>query len=153
MRCFDYYENTGEPISHYVQVIRDKERELKFQHGVAVLPHDARQRMLETGKNRQQTIESLGLKAEITPDHRVDDGIEAVRRMLPNCWFDDTRAEYGIDCLRMYRSEFDEKNNVLKPRPVHDWTSHGADAFRAGAMYQPRNHQWEPLKYDNRGII
>ena len=37
---------------------------------------------------------------------------------------------HGIDALRQYRAEWDEKNRILKPTPVHDWASHPADGFR-----------------------
>ena len=72
--------------------------------------------------------------------HRVEDGINAVRTILPRCWFDARKCVRGIDALKLYRSEFDDKLQALKPRPVHDWTSHAADAFRYMAM------AWKEMK-------
>jgi phage terminase large subunit len=66
--------------------------------------------------------------------HRVEDGINAVRTIIPRCWFDARKCARGIDALKLYRSEYDDKLQALKPRPVHDWTSHAADAFRYLAM-------------------
>jgi hypothetical protein len=60
-------------------------------------------------------------------------------------WFDKDKCERGIDCLRMYRAEYDDKNQVLKTRPLHDWASHGADAMRTGVMGfddEPRSKAW-----------
>jgi hypothetical protein len=64
----------------------------------------------------------------------VEDGIAAVRLALSRCWFDTKACERGIEALRLYRCEWDERNRVLKPRPVHDWASHGADALRCLVM-------------------
>jgi hypothetical protein len=66
--------------------------------------------------------------------HRVEDGINAVRTIIPRCWFDSRKCARGVDALKLYRSEYDDKLQALKPRPVHDWTSHAADAFRYLAM-------------------
>jgi len=39
-------------------------------------------------------------------------------------------------------------------RPVHDWASHGSDAFRVGAMHKGRQEKrWEPITYSNKGIL
>ncbi len=66
--------------------------------------------------------------------HRLEDGINAVRLFLPRCWFDARSCARGIDALKLYRSEFDDKLQALRPAPIHDWTSHAADAFRYLAM-------------------
>ena len=50
--------------------------------------------------------------------------------MLPRCWFDRRKCKAGLEALKMYRADYDEKMKTLKPRPLHDWTSHAADAFR-----------------------
>jgi phage terminase large subunit len=60
----------------------------------------------------------------------VDDGIGAVRNMLPRCWFDAEKCAQGIEALKQYRCEYDEEKKVFSPRPLHDWTSDYADAFR-----------------------
>ena len=73
-------------------------------------------------------------KPRLVPDHKVEDGIEAVRETLARCWFDADRTEAGLDALRQYRSEYDEKKLVFSNNPLHDWTSHAADAFRYLAM-------------------
>ena len=80
-------------------------------------------------------LESLGLKnITVAPMHRVEDGINAVRTIIPRCWFDQSKCARGIDALKLYRAEYDDKLQTLKPRPVHDWTSHAADSFRYLAM-------------------
>jgi hypothetical protein len=67
----------------------------------------------------------------LVADHKVMDGINAARMTLPRVWFDRTKCEAGLETLRQYAAEFDEKMRAFKdnPRPVH-WSNHAADAFR-----------------------
>ena len=70
----------------------------------------------------------------IAPKLSVDQGIQAVRTMLPRIWFDAKKCERGVAALRQYRAEYDEERKVLSNRPLHDWTSHGCDAMRMFAV-------------------
>lgn len=131
VRIIDYYEASGADLGHYVREIKSK----PYIYGGHIMPHDAQAKELGTGKTRLEVLESLGLQnLTVAPMHRVEDGINAVRVFLPKCWFDAAKCARGIEALKLYRSEFDEKLQALKPRPVHDWTSHGADAMRYLAM-------------------
>jgi hypothetical protein len=131
IRIIDYYEASGVDLGHYVREVQGK----PYQYAGHILPHDAQAKELGTGKTRIEVLESLGMRnLTIAPMHRVEDGINAVRVFLPRCWFDKTKTARGIDALKLYRSEYDDKNQVLRPRPVHDWTSHSADSFRYLAM-------------------
>ena len=100
-----------------------------------IVPHDAQAKELGTGKSRLEVLERLGLRnVTLAPLHRVEDVINAVRVFIPRCWFDATRCARGIDALRLYRADYDERLKMLRPQPVHDWTSHAADSFRYLAM-------------------
>jgi hypothetical protein len=57
-----------------------------------------------------------------------------VRQILHRCWFDETRCANGLEALRQYQSEWDDKKKKFRDEPLHDWTSHPADAFRYLAM-------------------
>ena len=142
-----HYENSGFGLDHYVEWIKGLDHPVHMNF----LPHDAEARELQSGKSRIEYLEGRTLKCMIVPRHEVDDGINAVRTLFPRIWFDKTHCARGIDCLRMYRSEFDEKNQVLKSRPLHNWASHSADAFRYGVMgaEEPR----EKAKAKNRPAI
>jgi phage terminase large subunit len=88
-----------------------------------IVPHDAQARELGTGKSRLEVLASLGLKhITLAPLHRIEDGIKAVRMLLPRCWFDAAKCARGLDALKLYRAEYDDKLQVLRPHPVHDWT-------------------------------
>jgi hypothetical protein len=130
IRIIDYYEGSGVDLGHYARELLNK----PYIYAGHIVPHDAQAKELGTGKSRLEVLESLGLKnLNVAPMHRVEDGINAVRVMLPKCWFDGKCAR-GIEALKLYRAEFNDKLRALKPRPVHDWTSHAADAFRYLAM-------------------
>jgi phage terminase large subunit len=153
LRVIDYYENNGESLGHYANVLQDKAKENEWNYGDHVFPHDVRQRSLDTGRTRVETLQNLGVEPTIIPQMKVEDGIEAVRRKLKNCWFDEMKCRRGIDALRQYRSQYDEKNQVFKLRPVHDWASHAADAFRYGCLHEPMKLDWADIEYSNTGIV
>lgn len=125
VRIMDYHENHGVGLDHYVKWIRDN----NYQSAEHILPHDVQVRELGSGRSRLEVLQEAGLRVKIAPRMAVDDGIQAVRRLLPRCYFD-PRTKQGVDCLRNYRREYDEKRQVFYDRPLHDWSSHGSDAFR-----------------------
>ena len=99
------------------------------------MPHDAQAKELGTGKSRLEVLESLGLKSiTLAPLHRIEDGINAVRRIFRACVFDEAGCTAGLKALRAYRKEWDDAHGHLSAHPRHDWASHGADAFRTFAM-------------------
>jgi hypothetical protein len=130
VRIIDNYENHGHGLPHYVGVLNAR----GYDYGHDFVPHDARVRELGTGKTRVETLASLGRKPRLVPGHKVEDGINAARLMLKQAWFDAERCRDGIEALRQYRTEFDDKTRAFKNTPRHDWTSHQADALRYLAM-------------------
>lgn len=129
IRLIDYYESSGVGLDHYVAKLREGRR-ARYTYAEHWLPHDAEHRELSTGRSRLETLRNLGLEARVLPVARIEDGINAVRMLLPRVWIDKARCAEGIRALQHYRSEWDEKRKVLRPRPLHDWSSHGADALR-----------------------
>jgi len=151
IRVIDYYENAGVGLDHYARVLQEK----GYIYKEHILPHDVRVKELGSGKSRLETLDNLGIRPiTIAPQLGVDDGIQAVRSILPRCWFDAEKAERGIDCLRQYHREYNEINKSWNGRPKHDWASHGADAFRYFAVgYSPISDNWsEPIKRRIRGV-
>ncbi len=126
IRVIDYYENSGEGLSHYAKIVKEKD----YVYGEHLAPHDIQVREMGTGKSRLEVARELGIRFRVVPNLRIDDGIEAVRTTLPKCWFDEKKCSHLIESLRQYRKDFDEKNKVFRDRPLYDWTSHPADAFR-----------------------
>lgn len=126
IHLIDYYENSGKDIAYYVSVLKDR----GYTYGTDWLPHDAEAGELGTGKSIKEMLEGLQRAVEIAPKLTPEEGINAARMVLSRCWFDEDKTQRGIDCLTNYRWDIDKSTKELKPRPVHDWASHGADAFR-----------------------
>jgi phage terminase large subunit len=131
VHLIDYYEASGAGLGHYVKELNAR----PYIYAGHVLPHDAKAHLQdEVGRTRIEILESLGLKnLEVLPQHERMDGIEAGRVLMSRCWFDATKCARGIEALKQYRTEYDDKLKVFRNRPLHDWTSHAADAFRYGA--------------------
>lgn len=130
LHVVDYYEASGEGLEHYARMLQGK----PYVWGTHYLPHDAAARELGTGTSRVETLARLGIKATVVPAQAKDDSINAVRLMLPRCWFDAERCKVGLEALRLYRRDYDERLKTFRDRPRHDWTSHAADAFAVFAV-------------------
>lgn len=126
VHVIDYYASSGVGLDHYARILKDK----PYVYGEHIYPHDVAVSELGTGTTRLETLRKLGLPGRVLKAARVDDGINAVRMLLPRCWFDLERCESGLDALRMYQRDWDDKAQDFRSSPRHDWTSHGADAFR-----------------------
>lgn len=137
IRVIDYLEGSGVGLDWYAKQLKDK----PYAYGQHILPHDVEVKELGTGKSRKEILEGLGIKVEVAPKLPVDDGIQSARLMLNRCWFDRENTERGVEALKQYRREYDEKNKAFKVRPLHDWTSHAADAFRYLAVGLQKKRQ------------
>lgn len=140
IRFIDYYENSRQSLDHYAQVLLN---EKKYLYGDHYMPHDATSQSLQTGESVQEFAEGLGIKPVITVERpkntaAVIAGINQGRRVFNRCFFDENKCEAGLAALSAYRSGYDKKKRKMGTRPIHDWTSHAADAFRTFAM------GWEP---------
>ena len=130
VRVVHAYENQGEGLNHYIQYLHDWRTKHQCILGQHYAPHDIQVRELGTGKSRLETARKLGINFRVVPRLTVEDGIHAARALLPKCYFEKTECKDGLLALRRYRKEFDEKKGVYKNNPLHDWSSHFADAFR-----------------------
>ena len=131
IRCLDYHSSNGQPIAFYTGIIASREAERGYTYGTHYLPHDARAKTLASNRSIiEQLSDKIALKSmKIVPMLSLQDGIQATRLALTRAWFDH-KCEDGIECLRQYQREYDEDKKVFRDKPRHDWTSHGADAFR-----------------------
>src|SRR6185503_14975049 len=120
-RLIDYHEASGMGFDYYAKVLTDK----GYHYGDHYFPHDIEHQMIGMDKSRIATLAGLGIRVSVVPQGDINDGINATRRLLDSCWIDKKRCARGLECLRQYRREWDEKGKVWKPRPLHDWASHG----------------------------
>jgi phage terminase large subunit len=140
LRIVDYYEASGEGLPHYAKVLQDK----NYTYGRHMAPHDIQVRELGTGRSRLEVAASLGIRFETVPrvhtsvSGEVEEGIHAARMLLSRCWFDATRCKALLESLQHYRREYNTRLNEFRATPVHDWSSHGADALRyLATWYKP----------------
>ena len=94
------------------------------------LPHDARAKNLQTGRSIVEQTIKRGYRPRIVPDHKLRDGVAAARKLLPYTYWNLPLCSSGIEAMKSYRREWDEKLLCFRERPVHDWASHVADMFR-----------------------
>lgn len=125
LRIIDYYEAAGYGLDHYAKVLGQK----PYLYGKHYGPHDIKVRELGTGKSRWEVAKGLGITFDVVKQMDVADGINAARMTIPRMYFDRLKTATGLDALRQYREKIDEKRQVSMG-PLHDWTSHAADAFR-----------------------
>ena len=106
--------------------------------GEVWLPHDARAKNLQTGKSVVEQFLDNGITPRLVPDHHVKDGIAAARKVLPMVTIDLTPTSDPevpvtgdlLEALKAYRREWDEDHQIFSEKPLHDWASDFADAFR-----------------------
>ena len=126
----DHYESSGEELGHYISIIKNK----PYNYTTHFLPHDAKQRELQTGMTRVEFFENNGIhNIEVlrpTNFQLGQDDINMIARpKFSKIWIDRDKCERGLKCLRAYHYEYDEKNKLLKDKPEHDWSSHSSSAF------------------------
>jgi phage terminase large subunit len=126
-RVIDFYENQGEGIAHYVKQLQSK----TYVYGTHYMPHDAGSGSIQTGRTVQDIAYEIGLKATVLErESDIQVGIEAVRSLLSIAYIDEKKCGHLIKCLENYHKKFNEKTNYYSESPLHDWSSHAADAVR-----------------------
>lgn len=154
----DYYSASGWGLDHYAKVLQDR----GYKYGRHYFPFDVEQRHLGAGTlahSRKTTLQNLGIQVDVVDKHQIEDGINAVRKMLPRCVFDVKKCEEGIKALQLYHREYDDERKVFLEKPYKDWTTHPADALRYLAMSltdkpaQPSATSWWKRKQPNKGWV
>jgi hypothetical protein len=155
IRLIDYYENRNFGLGHYADVVNSRGYRYAGHH----LPHDGVQRQLTTAEKAQSIqgqLLTLGLNyVDVIPRTKdVYADIQSVRSILPICKFD-KKCDEGIMALKQYRREYDEDRKCFKNTPYHDWTSHGADAFRMIPIIERTKvnirRDYEPVSWSGGG--
>ncbi|CAB4139739.1 hypothetical protein UFOVP353_11 [uncultured Caudovirales phage] len=141
VHVIDYYFASGMDIDHYAETVKGK----GYKQGKLFLPHDAKAKTLAArGKSIQEQLADHFTwgNIRIVPSLSLEDGIQAARKMFPKTYFD---QKLDLEPLRQYRREWDEDRKVFREKPLHNWTSHAADAFRMMAVaYQEERPKEEP---------
>jgi phage terminase large subunit len=142
-RKIDYLEFTGKGLPEAIKMLKEK----PYTYGKHFAPHDIQVRELGTGKSRLEVAKELGINFELVPNMLVQDGIDAGRRFFKKLWVDKTNCKDWLKLIPQYTKEYDEDKKIFKDKPLHDWTSHGADEHRYAAIVenQMSNENESPL--------
>lgn len=136
----DHYESSGEDLGHYVSYVQNK----PYNYNKHFLPHDAKSRELQTNMTRVEFFGQRGIfNVEVLRPTRFilgqDDISLVARPKFSKCWFDEEKCRRGLECLRAYHYDYDEKNQLLRSTPKHDWSSHSSSAFIYAMMAETEN--------------
>jgi hypothetical protein len=150
VRVIDYYEANGHSIDHYVKVLREK----PYLYARHLLPHDADKTELGSGMSIIEQLKSLGIRnTRVVPKLTLSEGIDRARLFLPKCVFDRKRCHEGIEALKVYRYNYDALAGVNSKKPVHNFASHAADAFRYLSIgFKPETLHAPRIDYPNLAI-
>jgi hypothetical protein len=126
IHVIDFMENNNVGVDWYAKELQTK----PYVYGNHWGPHDLKAKVWGTGKTQAEMARQQGIDFKIAPSQSIEDGIQSARAIFSRCIFDDEKCEKGLDCLVSYRKEWDEAKQTFKDNPLHDWSSHAADAFR-----------------------
>ena len=127
INVIDYVEGVGQTIGYYASELRRR----KYSDAVLYLPHDGSHTNNYTGKTYAHHWGEAGFDVVEVPNGGKGIAIveiEAIRRIMPRCWFNEITTEAGRDALGYYHERKDETRNVGLG-PDHDWASHASDSF------------------------
>jgi len=126
IRLIEYIEGSGESLSHWLGIVQSK----PYVYGKHLAPHDIMVHEYTSGMTRQASARKMGMN--LIPVTNVDliPGIDAVRNMLNACWFDEEKCAKGIKALENYKKQWNDRTATWMSQPLHNWASHGSDAFR-----------------------
>ena len=126
IRLIEYVEGSGESLSHWLGLVKSR----PYVYEMHLAPHDIQVTEYTTGISRQASARKMGINFTCVPKSDVIEGIDAVRNILPRCWFDEKKCSEGIKALDAYKKDWDEKHGCWRSSPCHNFASHGADAMR-----------------------
>jgi hypothetical protein len=130
IHVIDYIEDSGKPLPYYVGELKKK----LYSYAKHFVPHDAAAHELSTGMSRVEVARDLGMMFIISKPLPVMDGIDVARNILGRCWFDEAKCGLGLKALENYKKEWNDRLGCWDNKPLHNFASHGADAFRILAI-------------------
>lgn len=152
IRVLNYYEAVGQELAAHVQWLRDN----GYEKAQVILPHDGASNDKVFAVSYESALRSAGFSVRVIQNMgtgAASKRIEAVRRVMPGVWFDETKTEAGREALGWYHPKKDDKRQI-DLGPDHDWSSHGADAFGLMAVDYEQNkpQTYTELRYPKLGV-
>jgi phage terminase large subunit len=153
IRILDYIEGQGQVLGYYTNALRER----GYEKAMVFLPHDGVNTNAVTGLRYADHLRDAEFNVTIVPNQGAGAAsmrIEAVRRLFPKVWFNESTTEAGRDPLGYYHELKDEQRDIGLG-PEHDWSSHAADAFglMAIAYEEPSASRRFKLNYPPTGLV
>ena len=145
-RLIDCDAFVGVGLPEIIETVRKK----KYQYSQHIAPHDIKVRELGSGTSRLDIAAQLGVIFDIAPSLGIQDGIQAVRAMLPKTVIDREKCATSLEALRQYRTEYDDRRQVFRNNPLHDWSSDYADSIRYYAITPKSQIRFSLEPFDHR---
>ena len=145
IHIIDYYENEKEALPHYAEVLKEKE----YIYGNHYAGHDVEQTDFSSGYSRREVAANYGIRFRVAPRINLEDGIHAVKMILPRCKIDSDKCSDLLIALRHYHRKYNDKERVYKIKPVHDFSRHPMDALR----YLATGIQEETITNKDRQLV
>lgn len=174
IQVIDYYEANFEDIQHYCEVLYGAEiivdtrspetgKVLKWHFGERLseersgynysgarhyVPHDAAYKLqAAAGRSIVEQAAEFGVTLHVVQATNQQASEQALRKTLPKCWFDLDKTKDLVHALMNYHYEYDEDKKIYDKVPVHDWSSHAADAMEMMArMWQDSGQSMHQIK-------
>lgn len=136
IHIIDCIGEPGRDPAWFAKMLQDKGYVYGGQQGTAphTLPWDAVPETFASPRSVIQQLQGFGIRTRIAPNLDVQEGIQALRNILPRCYFNAPATKPLVDAWRNYQREWDEERKVFKKIPLHNWASHFADAGRYLAL-------------------
>jgi len=154
IHCVGYVEDSGEGLPYYIGRLKEFATQHRCTFGEHYAPPDIAVREFSSGMSRIETARQHGISFHALPQSGLEDGIHAARMLFPRVYFDAEGCAAGIEALTHYRRDYNARLGEFKPTPVHDWSSHGADAFRYLALAAGQDStEWKPMGKPKLAIV
>jgi len=107
IRVLDYIEGVGQEVGYYLSELRKR----KYEQALLVLPHDGNAHHGPIHKTYKDHFQDADFEVDVIPNQGAGAAtlrIEAARRILPRCWFNEKTTQAGIEALGFYHERKDE---------------------------------------------
>lgn len=130
VNIIDFYETGDVGLDTIVREALLPKLRLNWNFDLHYFPHDVQKRELGAGgRSVRETAIALGVRPiRVGIARDPTERINASRRLLPYCYFNQATTQSGVDHLRQYRKRWNQALGVFGG-PLHDNNSHAADAF------------------------
>ena len=143
-----YVGASGLDAEDWCVKIKEYLSERRWRLGKIWLPHDARAKTFQSKRSSVEVfLSEFGAgKVDIVPSVRIADRINASRKIMKLCHFNEEETEEGREGLSAWSYEYNEDTKTFRRDPKHDWASHPGDSFSYGATVMQEH---VPKKKDN----